>query len=144
MATFVIFNVFNSYQIANGLKWFTIYKQENNEWKMLPLVDSDGSRLSYFSDVLHAVNHGSDFLFYANVFQYSCGIEVIDYSNSTTPYKLPGRVYERLIKYDKNRFSPNAKLYKVEFYSRKTDNPKFYPYKASLDSVAYINPLTLK
>ena len=136
-------NVFNSYQIANGIKWFTIYKQENNKWKKLPLIDTDGSRLSYFPDILHTVNHGSDFIFYANYFQYSCGIEVIDYSNSTTPYKLPGRVYERLIKYDKNRFSPNAKLYKVEFYSRTTDNPKFYPYKPSLDSVKYVRPLTL-
>lgn len=127
-------NVFNSYQIANGLKWFSIYKKENNQWVIVPIVSDEGKRLSYQFDWIHACNHGSDFLFFANTFLYSCGIESVNYQNSSTPYKLPGTVYQRLIQYDKNRYSNDCKEYKVNFYSRYSDKINVNPYIVSLDS----------
>ena len=131
-------NLFNSYQIANGNKWFTIYKKEDNQWIKIPLVDTDGSRLSYYPDLLQTKNHGSDILL-GNTMQYSFNIDEISYSKTSTPHKKNEKIYERLIKYDHNKHSPKANSYKIEFYSRKTENPKFEPHKVGLESVKYIH-----
>lgn len=110
-------NVFNAYQIEKGDRWFCIYREQSDKkWELRPYVDRQGRKLHPGIDWLHSTNHGSDFILYANTFQYACGIEQVDYTNATTPDKLKGKVYERLVRYDFNRYSASdEQQYKVEF-----------------------------
>lgn len=128
-------NLFNAYQIESGSKWFVIYRQESNTWKLVPLIDTNGRKLSYHIDWLHTCNHGSDFLWLANTFNYAIGEEYVNYSNSMTPYKLPGPVYERLIRYDFNKYSQTSSTnYKVCFYSNTKSKNNINPFIATNDS----------
>lgn len=131
-------NLFNAYQIDGGHKWFVIYKFKDNQWELVPIMDTNGRKLSYGKDFLHTCNHGSDFLWLANTFQYAIGQEKLDYTNSLTPYKLPGTVYDRLLRFDFNKYtqSVNAK-YKVAFYSNIKAKGSSNPFKSSLDSTHY-------
>ncbi|MDI1235321.1 MAG: hypothetical protein PSX81_13650 [bacterium] len=131
-------NLFNAYQIDGGHKWFAIYKHENNNWELVPIMDTTGRKLTYGIDFFHTCNHGSDFLWLANTFQYAIGQEKMDYTNSLTPYKLPGTVYERLLRFDFNKYSKlDEKNYKIKFYSNLRAKGTSNPFKASLDSTMY-------
>jgi hypothetical protein len=129
-------NLFNSYQIDGGGKWFVIYKgNDSNNLKFVPIMDTNGRKTNYHPDWLHTTNHGSDFIFLANTFQYAIGQERVNYSNSLTPYKMPGPVYERLIRFDFNKYSLQAEMtYQVHFYSINKYKNKANPFIKSLDS----------
>lgn len=131
-------NLFNTYQIEGGNKWFVIYKKDSNQWKMVPLIDTTGEKLNYYTDWLHTTNHGSDFLFLANTFQYAIGVERLDYYNSTTPYKMQGTVYERLARFDFNKYHiAPLETYSIRFYSNTKAKNSNNPFKATLDSTIY-------
>ncbi|MES2618280.1 MAG: hypothetical protein V4613_10395 [Bacteroidota bacterium] len=135
MVGLVKVNLFNKYQIEGGDKWFVIYKQVQNDWQLVPLMDTNGRKLSYNTDWLHTCNHGSDFLWLANTFNYAIGEEHVNYSNSMTPYKLPGPVYERLIRYDFNKYAQSPAVnYKVSFYSNTKARKNVNPFIATKDS----------
>jgi hypothetical protein len=129
-------NLFNSYQIECGGKWFVIYKKERDDWKIVPIMDTTGRKLSYTPDWLHTCNHGSDFLWLANTHAYSIGQEKVDYSNSATPYKLKGTVYQRLIRFDFNKYAElPLTTYKVCFYSNIKARKNSNPFVSNLDSI---------
>jgi hypothetical protein len=124
-------NLFNAYQIECGSKWFAIYKKYKEDWKLVPIMDT----ISYNKDWLHTCNHGSDFLWLANTFCYAIGNERVDYSNSATPYKLKGAVYERLIRFDFNKYSEIPSVsYKVCFYSNVKAKKSANPFLSTKDS----------
>lgn len=131
-------NLFNSYQIEGGHKWFVIYRyNKSNNWELVPIMDTSGRKLSYGWDLLHTCNHGSDFLWLANTFQYAIGQEKVDYSNSLTPYKLPGTVYDRLLRFDFNKYAHSPETnYKVAFYSLQKAKGN-HPFLSNLDSTHY-------
>lgn len=131
-------NLFNTYQIDGGHKWFTIYRLNDKEWELVPIMDTNGRKLSYGKDIFHTCNHGSDFLWLANTFQYAIGQEKLDYSNSLTPYKLPGTVYDRLLRFDFNKYAQRPEnKYKVDFYSNLKAKGSSNPFHSNLDSTHY-------
>ena len=131
-------NLFNAYQINGGHKWFVIYKLKSNNWELVPIMDTNGRKLSYGKDIFHTSNHGSDFLWLANTFQYAIGQEKIDYTTSLTPYKLPGTVYDRLLRFDFNKYAKSPTInYKVAFYSIHKEKGNSNPFQSNLDSIHF-------
>ncbi len=113
-------NVFNSYQIKRRPAWFCIYHCDTNDnYKLLPFVDENGRKMSFSSKWLNLTNHGSEFLFYGNLFQYNIGVDTFSYINSVTPNKLKGRVSERLMNFYNNKYldGKDSSKFLVKYFS---------------------------
>lgn len=114
-------DVFNTNHLEGGQKWLRIYRLEATGRKEVPIFGPNGEKMNYFRfEPLGLQNHGSDFIMYGNTLSYVLGIDTFTYQNSTLPYKMKGRVFERLLRFDKNFHNPEQdQKYEVEFWRRR-------------------------
>lgn len=120
---FESFNLYNSYQLESGNKYFVISKKHKNSnyYNSIPFMDKEGFVHNYGKFNLPFVNNnGSDFLYYNFAFNALIGNDSFTYNNSVTPYKFKGNVYQRMIQFDMNynKHVFGEYIYKVEFYER--------------------------
>lgn len=122
-------DVFNDNHIEGGQKWFVVYRLEGGKAIEVPFFDKHGGKQYYTRfNPLRLANHSSDFLYFGNIAQYVFGNDTLTYENSTMPYKLRGRVFQRLLRFDKNVHNPNGtQEYLVEFFERKYPNQNGKP-----------------
>jgi hypothetical protein len=77
-------DVFNRQDLAMGDHWMVMYRNTNNGLDLVPITDTDGSRLNYVGfDVMNYTNHNSDFLYFGCTLQYSRNVL---YTNDITQF----------------------------------------------------------
>lgn len=96
-------DVFNGTDLMMGDHWIELYARENNDWKLVPIIGTEGQRLSYLPiDILNFKNHNSDFLYFGTTLQFAREF-IHGKRNPTSFFSEPNfgwQNLERLIRYD--------------------------------------------
>ena len=107
--------VFNEDDLKMNQKFFVLYRLTEDGEELIPIMDENGGRLSYFgSDWLHLTNHGSDLLYFCTTMKHQRSLIWYDADDFYKPDNYGDKLMRRLILVDvKHRHLTGSQTYRV-------------------------------
>ena len=107
--------VFNEDDLKMNQKFFVLYRLTEDGEELIPIMDENGGRLSYFgSDWLHLTNHCSDLLYFCTTMKHQRSLILYDADDFYKPDNYGDKLMRRLILVDvKHRHLTGSQTYRV-------------------------------